>query len=79
MQGTVVVVAVDWSQEFALGGLIAVVEAMKTETAVHAAMAGAVHDVAVKLRDSVAQSSAGFIPPSREWRSGPTGWKLCAS
>jgi acetyl-CoA/propionyl-CoA carboxylase, biotin carboxylase, biotin carboxyl carrier protein len=57
MQGTVVTVAVQEGQEVAAGDLIAVVEAMKMENAVHAAMAGVVHDVAVKLRDSVSQDA----------------------
>ena len=57
MQGTVVAVAVEEGQEVAAGDLIAVVEAMKMENAVHAAMAGVVHDVSVKLRESVSQDA----------------------
>ena len=57
MQGTVVTVAVEDGQEVAAGELIAVVEAMKMENAVHAAMAGVVHDVAVKPGASVAQDA----------------------
>jgi len=57
MQGTIVTVAVEEGQEVAAGDLVAVVEAMKMENAVHAAMAGVVHDVAVKLRDSVSQDA----------------------
>jgi acetyl-CoA/propionyl-CoA carboxylase biotin carboxyl carrier protein len=57
MQGTVVTVAVEEGQEVAAGDLIAVVEAMKMENAVHAAMAGVVRDVAVKLRESVSQDT----------------------
>jgi acetyl-CoA/propionyl-CoA carboxylase biotin carboxyl carrier protein len=57
MQGTVVAVAVEEGQKVEAGDLIAVVEAMKMENAVHAAMAGVVHDVAVKLRESVSQDA----------------------
>jgi acetyl-CoA/propionyl-CoA carboxylase, biotin carboxylase, biotin carboxyl carrier protein len=57
MQGTVVTVAVEEGQEIAAGGLIAVVEAMKMENAVHAAMAGVVHDVTVKPGETVSQDA----------------------
>jgi acetyl-CoA/propionyl-CoA carboxylase biotin carboxyl carrier protein len=57
MQGTVVTVAVEDGQEVAPGDLIAVVEAMKMENPVHAAMAGVVHDLSVKPGASVAQDA----------------------
>ena len=57
MQGTVVTVAVEDGQEVAAGDLIAVVEAMKMENPVRAAMAGIVHDLSVKPGASVAQDA----------------------
>jgi acetyl-CoA/propionyl-CoA carboxylase biotin carboxyl carrier protein len=57
MQGTVVTVAVEEGQEVTAGDLIAVVEAMKMENPVHAAMAGVVHDLSVKPGASVAQDA----------------------
>ena len=57
MQGTVVTVAVEEGQEVAAGDLIAVVEAMKMENPVRAAVAGMVHDVSVKPGASVAQDA----------------------
>ena len=57
MQGTIVRVAVEEGQAVAAGDLIAVVEAMKMENGVHAAIAGTIRDLAVKPGDTVAQDA----------------------
>ncbi|HVW32165.1 MAG TPA: biotin carboxylase N-terminal domain-containing protein [Acidimicrobiia bacterium] len=57
MQGTIVRVAVEEGQTVAAGDLIAVVEAMKMENGVHAAIAGTIRDLAVKPGDTVAQDA----------------------
>ena len=58
MQGTITRVAVEEGQTVAAGDLIAVVEAMKMENAVHAHTAGVVTELAVKPGDTVAQDAA---------------------
>jgi acetyl-CoA/propionyl-CoA carboxylase biotin carboxyl carrier protein len=58
MQGRIVRVAVEEGQSVAAGDVVAVVEAMKMENAVHAAVDGIVRDLGVKVGDSVAQDAA---------------------
>jgi acetyl-CoA/propionyl-CoA carboxylase biotin carboxyl carrier protein len=57
MQGTIVRVAVEEGQTVAAGDLIAVVEAMKMENAVHAHTDGVITELAVKPGDTVAQDA----------------------
>jgi len=57
MQGTIVRVAVQEGQAVAAGDLVAVVEAMKMENAVHADCDGVIADLAVKIGDTVAQDA----------------------
>jgi acetyl-CoA/propionyl-CoA carboxylase biotin carboxyl carrier protein len=57
MQGRIVLVAVEEGQAVATGDVIAVVEAMKMENAVHAAVDGVVRDLAVKVGDTIAQDA----------------------
>jgi acetyl-CoA/propionyl-CoA carboxylase biotin carboxyl carrier protein len=57
MQGRIVRVAVEEGQTVAAGDVVAVVEAMKMENAVHAPIDGIVHDLGVNVGDSVAQDA----------------------
>ncbi|HEY0400340.1 MAG TPA: biotin/lipoyl-containing protein, partial [Acidimicrobiia bacterium] len=51
-------VAVEEGQPVSAGDVVAVVEAMKMENAVHAPVDGIVRDLGVKVGDSVAQDAA---------------------
>jgi acetyl-CoA/propionyl-CoA carboxylase biotin carboxyl carrier protein len=57
MQGRIVRVAVEEGQHVSTGEVIAVVEAMKMENAVHAPIDGIVRDLTVKVGDSIAQDA----------------------